>query len=376
MPRRRSATIAALALLLSLQTVATTLAQATPVASPVAGDTDWWQGASCYEVFVRSFADSDGDGNGDLQGLIGRLDHLNDGNAGAGDDLGVTCIWLMPVMQSPSYHGYDVTDYRAIEEDYVTNEDFLQLMNEAHARGINVIIDFPLNHTSSRHPWFTEAAADPRSEYRDWYIFSDTDPGYTGPWQQDVWHENPAGDGFYYGLFWEGMPDLDVTNPAVTAELEEIAAFWLTEMSVDGFRLDAVKHMIEDGQVQENTPETIQWLRDFDDFVHETKPEAYTVGEVNGAGTDGLQPYYPDTLDQYFQFQLAGALVNAASFGGAIQLRPIIQGSVDRLPDQRWATFLTNHDQNRIASQLGGDPDKLRVAGMMLLSLPGTPFIY
>jgi glycosidase len=381
MPHRlRRATAAALAILLALQTVAAVLAQATPVgspaATPISGATDWWKATTCYEIFVRSFADSDGDGNGDLRGLIGKLDYLNDGEPGSGDDLGVDCLWLMPIMQSPSYHGYDVTDYETIEADYGTNADFRALMDAAHARGIRVIVDFPINHTSVDHPWFRAAASDPASPYRDWYIFSDTDPGYLGPWGEEVWHENPYGPGYYYGIFDASMPDLNVANPDVTAALEEIAAFWLTEMGADGFRLDAVKHMIEEGEIQENTPETIAWLANFDDVIHQVKPDAYTVGEVNGAGTDGLQPYYPDTLDQYFQFQLAGAMVNAASFGGATQLRPIVAGTVERLPDDRWAPFLTNPDQNRIASQLGEDPDKLRVAAMLLLALPGTPFIY
>jgi glycosidase len=376
---RRHATIAALALLLALQTVVTALAQATPIASPAATPVvanDWWKAATCYEVFVRSFADSDGDGIGDLKGLAGRLDYFNDGRPGTGDDLAVDCLWLMPVMQSPSYHGYDVTDYATIEPDYGANADFRALMDAAHQRGVRIIVDFPINHTSVDHPWFRDAAGDPASPWRDWYIFSDTDPGYLGPWGEEVWHENPYGDGYYYGIFDKSMPDLNVANPDVTAALEDIARFWLVEMGVDGFRLDAVKHMIEDRQVQENTPETIAWLRDFNAFVHGVRPDAYTVGEVSGGGTDSLQPYYPGTADQYFQFELAGAMVNAASFGGATQLRPILAGTVERLPDDRWATFLTNHDQNRIASQVGEDPDKLRVAAMLLLTLPGTPYIY
>ena len=351
-------------------------APATPQANPVVDTTVWWQGATCYEIFVRSFYDSDGDGNGDLRGVIEKLDYLNDGNPGEGDDLGVTCLWLMPVMQATSSHGYDVTDYETIEEDFGTNADILALMDAAHARGMRVIIDLPLNHTSIDHPWFQEAARDPDSPFRDWFIFSDTNPGYRGPWGQEVWHANPYGDGYYYGVFWSGMPDLNYRNPAVNAEIARITRFWLTEMDVDGFRLDAVKHVIEDGAIQENTPGTIQWLREYAAVIRSVKPEAYTVGEIAGAGTAGLVDYYPDTMDAYFQFELAQGMVNAASFGSARQLLPIVNGTVTILPDQRWATFLTNHDQKRTASQLGGDVGKLRVAGMLLLSLPGTPFIY
>lgn len=365
-----------LSLLLFVPSPAMAFAQPAPIASPVSGESSWWQGATCYEIFVRSFADSDGDGNGDLQGVIDHLDYLNDGTPGVGNDLGVTCIWLMPIMQSPSYHGYDVTDYDTVEEDYGTNQDFLALMDEAHARNIRVIIDLPVNHSSAEHPWFVDASTNPDSGYRDWYIFEDDDPGYIGPWSQQVWHRGPAGDEFYYGIFDASMPDLDYINPDVNAEMERIAGFWLTGMGVDGFRLDAVKHMIEDGDAQENTPQSIAWLEQFAAFIESVKPGAYTVGEVNGAGTDGLLPYYPDTLSQYFQFELAQTVVNASNFGSARQLYPILNGAAARLPDQRWGTFLTNHDQKRIGSQLGGDPEKLRVAGMMLLSLPGTPFIY
>ena len=141
------------------------------------GDLPWWNDRVFYEVFVRSFYDSDGDGIGDLRGLIEKLDYLNDGDPATTDDLGVTGLWLMPIAQSPSYHGYDVTDYYTIEEDYGTNQDFLDLMDAAHARGMVVIVDLVLNHTSSEHPWFVASrAGDP--EYADWYIWSDDPPDY------------------------------------------------------------------------------------------------------------------------------------------------------------------------------------------------------
>ena len=348
---------------------------ATPIAQPDA-DVPWWQTTICYEVFVRSFQDSDGDGIGDINGLISRLDYLNDGTPGSGDDLGVGCIWLMPIMQSPSYHGYDVTDYRTIETDYGTNADFLRLMAEAHARGIRVIVDYPLNHISVEHEWFVEAATHPDSPYRDWFIFEDEDPGYLGPWGQQVWHQNPYGDGYYYGIFDSSMPDLNFRNDDVTAEFRDITEFWLTTMGVDGFRMDAIKHVIEQGKIQENTPETIAWLREFAAFVNEIKPEAFTIGEVMGSGTDSLQAYYPDTLDAFFHFELAGTIRTAASIGSPRRIGPIVSGANSRLPDQRWGTFLTNHDEPRAATMLKQDPAKLRVAAILLLTLPGTPFIY
>jgi glycosidase len=373
MIRRLSVTI--LATLIALQ--GAVVAAQTPVASPVTEQGgQWWQGAACYEIFVRSFMDSDGDGIGDFQGLISKLDYLNDGKPGEGDDLGVTCIWLMPIMESPSYHGYDVADYETVESDYGTNEDFLAFMDAAHARNIRVIIDLPINHTSSEHPWFREAIADENSPYRDWYIFQDENPGYTGPWGQDVWHETPGGDDFYYGIFVDTMPDLNYMNREVNEEIRRITEFWLTKMGVDGFRMDAIKHVIEDGRQQENTPQSIEWLRRYAAFVKSVKPEAYIIGEVFGGGTDSLLPYYPDTADHYFQFELAQAMINTSNFGSARTLGPILTRTYETLPDQRWGTFLTNHDQPRYASQVRDDPAKLRVGAMMLLSFPGTPYIY
>lgn len=364
-----------LALTLLVTGVGTPLA--TPVGTPVAQETPWWQEAACYEVFVRSFADSDGDGIGDFNGLREHLDYLNDGHPGQGDDLGVNCIWLMPIFPSLSYHGYDVTDYDTVNPDYGTEADFRALMDDAHARGIRVIIDLPINHTSSQHPWFQDAITGPNARYRDWYIFEETNPGYTGPWGEEVWHQTPGADDWYYGVFVDSMPDLNLRNPDVNAEIERIVTHWLIDMDVDGFRMDAIKHAIEDGRAQEGTPDTLAWIRQFDDMVHRVKPDAYTVGEVMGSSTDSLQPYMdPPGLDQYLHFTLAQNAVNAARFGQARQLLQIVAGADDRLPAGTWATFLTNHDQPRIASQIGQEPGKLRVAGMLLLSLPGTPFIY
>ena len=350
---------------------------ASPVATPIAGDgSGWWHGATCYEIFVRSFSDSDGDGIGDFAGVTSRLDYLNDGDAATGSDLGVTCIWLMPIMESVSYHGYDVTDYYAVEKDYGTKDDFLTMIDAAHARGIKVIIDHVINHTSVEHPWFIDAASGPGAGRRDWYIFEEQDPAYTGPWGADAWHPTPVGTDFYYGLFWSGMPDLNFRNPDVTAEIYAITDFWLTEMRVDGFRLDAIKHLIEEGRVQESTPETIAWIRDYAAFIRSVQPDAYTVGEVSGANAAALGPYYPDLLDQYFQFDIAAETLAAASSGSPLLLGITVGGAERMIPDQRYATFLTNHDQPRVATQLGSNGEQMRVAAMMLLSLPGTPFVY
>jgi alpha-amylase len=212
----------------------------------------WWNDTIFYEIFVRSFCDSNGDGIGDFNGITEKLDYLK--------NLGVTGLWLMPINPSPSYHGYDVTNYFAVNPDYGTIADFKTLVSEAHNRGIRVIIDMVLNHTSSQHPWFI-AAQDPNSPYRNFYIWSDTKPVYSGPWGEQVWY--PTITGYYYAIFSQSMPDLNYRNTEVTAQMENAVKFWLETTGIDGFRLDAARHLIENGTVQANTPETHAWFKQF-----------------------------------------------------------------------------------------------------------------
>ncbi|MCL4246789.1 MAG: DUF3459 domain-containing protein [Anaerolineae bacterium] len=332
----------------------------------------WWNDRVFYEVFVRSFYDGNGDGIGDLRGLIDKLDYLNDGDPNTTDDLGITGLWLMPVQEATRYHGYDVMDYRAIERQYGTADDFRELMAAAHARGIAVIVDLVLNHTSVLHPWF-QASLRGEAPYADWYVWRDSDPGYLGPDGQRVWHQYE--DRFYYGVFWEGMPDLNLENPALTAALHDIATFWLDDMGVDGFRLDAVKHYVEDGEDQINTPETIAWATGFSQHVHAVKPDALTVGEIWSSSYD-IAPYVPEAVDIAFEFDLATALWTSAQQrnpGGAVSL---YNRALDLYPPGQFAAFLTNHDQNRVMSELRGDVDAARVAASLLLTGPGVPFLY
>ncbi len=332
----------------------------------------WWNDRVFYEVFVRSFYDSDGDGIGDLRGLIDKLDYLNDGDPATTADLGVTGLWLMPVAESPSYHGYDVTDYYTIESDYGTNQDFLDLMDAAHARGMVVIVDLVMNHTSNQHPWFV-AASEGDPAYEDWYIWSDNLPQDLSPWGSQVWHQ--AGDRYYFGLFWEGMPDLNYENPAVTAQMYNIIDYWLTDMGVDGFRLDAIRHLIEDGPVMENTPATLAWLHGFHDYVRSINPDALTVGEV-WSSSDIVAQYIGDKVDLAFEFDFAQAILFSAQYGVNDLL---VSGQNDLLelyPTGQYATFLTNHDQNRVMSQLASDSGAARVAATILLTSPGVPFVY
>jgi glycosidase len=332
---------------------------------------DWWNDAVFYEVFVRSFKDSDGDGKGDINGLIEKLDYLNDGDPATTTDLGVTGLWLMPINESPSYHGYDVVDYYSVEQDYGTIEDFKRLIVEAHQRGIKVIIDLVLNHSGSDHPWFKAAEAGD-SKYRDWYVWSDTKPDYKGPWGQEVWYR--SGDAYYYAVFWSEMPDLNLQNPEVTAEIEKITSFWLNDMNVDGFRLDAIIHYVENGAMQKNTDATHAWLQDFNQYYKSIEPQAFTVGEA-WTDTSEVLDYIGDEVDISFQFDLADAMVSAAN--GPLASGPMQQWKtiLQSFPEGQYGVFLTNHDQNRVMTQVRAVEDA-KVAATMLLTAPGVPFIY
>jgi alpha-amylase len=339
----------------------------------------WWDDAAggglgvFYEVFPRSFYDSDGDGSGDLPGLIEKLDYLNDGDPEAGTDLGVMGLWLMPVFASPSYHGYDVTDYYTVNPDYGTNEDLKHLIDQAHQRGMRVIVDLVLNHTSDQHPWFEDSASGPDAERREWYIWSETDPGYLGPWGEPVWH--PKNGAYYYGVFWSGMPDLNLENPEVTTELYEIARYWLEEVGFDGFRLDAARHYVEDGKDQVHTSGTHAWLQGFNAFSKGVNPEALTVGEIWDM-SDAVATYVGTDVDLAFEFTLAKAILTSVNEGSAAALASAMKEMQRLYPEGGYATFLTNHDQNRVMAQLGRDPDKAKLAATILLTLPGVPFVY
>ena len=314
---------------------------------------------TCYEIFVRSFYDSNGDGIGDLRGLTQKLDYIS--------GLGADCVWLMPVAESPSYHGYDVTDYDKVEPDYGTNDDFKAFVAAAHQHKIRVLVDLVLNHTSSEHPWFQEALRDTASPHRNWYRWSTT-PG-------NNWHKSPVRDEYYFGLFWSGMPDLNYENPAVLEEMKRVARFWLDSLHVDGFRLDAVRHLVEVGNEFSNTPPTHQVLRDFGQYVRSIAPQSYTIGEV-WDNTDVILTYYPDQLDAYFAFPISEALMQAVRTGKAGGLLPTVEQFARAEPPRRWAPFQRNHDQTRTMTALANDTAGAKLAATILLTLPGVPFVY
>jgi glycosidase len=364
--------------------VAPMAARAGAPADTAAWRLDWCRGAVFYEIFVRSFADSDGDGIGDFRGLSAKLDYLNDGNPATHDDLGVDALWLMPAFPSPSYHGYDVTDYEHVNPAYGTEAEFDSLLARTHRRGIRVIIDLVLNHTSAEHPWFRDSASSPGSRHRNWYVWRPDDPGWTQPWGQwPTWHR--SGGAYYYGIFGGGMPDLNFRTPAVREEMKRIATLWLGR-GVDGFRLDATRHLVEagPGAGQNDSPETHAFLKELAAHVRRVKPDALLVGE-NWTDTKTIARYYGSTeriaggdeLPMSFDFPLASAIIEGVRDGDASRIVQTLAEIRAAYPAGVLdAPFLTNHDMVRLATQLAGDPGKLRAAAAILLTLPGSPFLY
>jgi glycosidase len=334
---------------------------------------DWWNDCVFYEIFVRSFYDSDGDGIGDFQGLTQKLDYLNDGDPETDDDLGITGIWLMPINDSPSYHGYDGTDYRSINPDYGTMADFQTFLAAAHDRGIRVIIDYVMNHCSNQHPWFVESAAESPA-YRDYFRWSPEDPGYGGPWGQDVWHWHPSD--WYYGLFWSGMPDLNYETQAVKDSMFATSTYWLDTIGVDGFRLDAVLYIIEEGDQLQNTDATFEFWHEYNAHVKAVRPDVLSVGEAWTGSNTILQYVVEDRLDICFEFNLAYSTLGAVNAGDASSVSGYADYVYGLYPYLQYATFLTNHDQDRTFTVLGEDEGKARAAAGIYLTLPGVPFLY
>jgi len=333
----------------------------------------WWNEVVFYEIFVRSFKDSDGDGIGDFQGIISQLDYLNDGDPETTDDLGIGGIWLMPIMPSPSYHGYDVTNYQTVNTDYGTLADFKQLLDECHKRSIRVVIDFVVNHTSSEHPWFL-SAQDPASGFRNWYVWEEQNPRKPGPWGQNAWYESNGT--YYYAPFWSGMPDLNYHEPMVTKAIYNATQFWL-DLGVDGFRVDAARYLFEDGISQQDTKSSIAWFQSWRDFYLEINPQAYTVGEV-WTDTQVIAKYNQPThgMQQYFMFDLAADILGGIYSPDPSRIMKSYLDTLEYFPDQQFATFLTNHDQQRLASYYSERLPHQKLAAFIYLTGPGTPYVY
>src|SRR5919107_1053704 len=248
---------------------------------------DWYKDAIIYEAYVRGFHDSSSDGNGDLRGLIEKLDYLR--------DLGVDCLWLMPIYESPLKDvGYDIADFRKIHPTIGVVEDFEALTAAAHEYGIRIIADLVVNHTSDQHPWFQEARRDPLSPKRDYYVWSDSDKKYAGvriiftDTEHSNWTWDPVARQYYWHRFFSHQPDLNYDNPEVRREMLDVMAFWL-DRGIDGFRVDAVPYLIErEGTSCENLPETHQFLKEMRAFVDEHYPGTLLLSEPNQWPSDIL----------------------------------------------------------------------------------------
>lgn len=336
-----------------------------------------------YEIFVGSFYDSDGDGMGDLQGVIEKLDYINDGDDKTDTDLGFNGIWLMPIMPSDSYHKYDVKDYYDIDKNYGTMEDMEQLIEECHKRGIKLIIDMVFNHTSASHPWFTEACdyleslpegTEPdasQCKYVNYYNFAKDKSGVS------TWHQVGNSEWYYECVFWDQMPDLNLAQEEVRSEIENIADFWL-DKGVDGFRLDAAKEYYS-GEVDRNV-EVLSW---FTNYVKSVDKDAYVVAEV-WEKSDTIAKYYASGITSLFDFPMSQSdgrigktvrgIADDKSFTEALEgfdskYRAQNPAYID-------APFLSNHDTTRVGAQYAYDENQMKYAAGLLLTENGSPFVY
>ena len=337
-----------------------------------------------YEVFVYSFCDSDGDGTGDLPGLLSKLDYINDGDPAGGQDLGMTGLWLMPVFPSDTYHKYDVTDFTGIDPAYGTLEDMDALLAACHERGMTVILDLPVNHTSSAHPWFREAARYLRSlppgreavkeecPYVWYYQFARE--------QYDGYVPLPDSEWYYEARFWSEMPDLNLTTGEVRQELKDVIDFWL-DRGVDGFRLDAVTSYYTD-----NPEAGIDFTRWITETAKKKNPSAYIVGEA-WADQNTYAQYYRSGIDSLFDFAFAGrdGIIsrtanrrgNLGWFAEAMAQEEELYASLN--PSYVNAPFYSNHDMDRGAEYYMEDETakaKIKIAEALNLLMTGNAFIY
>jgi maltose alpha-D-glucosyltransferase/alpha-amylase len=371
----------------------------------------WYDQAVIYSLDVELYADSNEDGCGDFRGLLGRLDYLY--------RLGVTCLWLNPIHPTPNRDdGYDVTDYYGVDARLGSLGDVAELLHEARNRGIRVILDLVLNHTSDQHPWFQSARSDPNSPYRDWYVWSaeappDRHEGIVFPGEQtETWTYDRKAKAWYHHRFYNFQPDLNIANPAVRAEIKKIMGFWL-QLGVSGFRIDAVPFMVELTQPgNPNPPHDMDFLTEVRAYTSWRRGDALLLAEAN-VTPDELVGFFADRggsanrMQMLFDFQLNDALVLALARGSA---EPIVVGlshGPELPPGAQWATFLRNHDEidlsrltaeqradvfealgpdpnmhlydrgirRRLAPMLNGDRRRLELAYSLQFTLRGTPVL-
>lgn len=368
----------------------------------------WYKDAIFYEVYVRAFKDSNGDGHGDLPGLVEKLDYIK--------ELGVTCLWLLPVYPSPlKDDGYDIANYYDIHPTYGTLDDFQTLVDEAHKRDIRIIMDLVLNHTSDQHPWFRAARANPNSIFRDYYVWSESSLKYRDAriifldTEQSNWAWDEASQQYYWHRFYSSQPDLNYDNPAVQEEMLKALSFWL-DLGVDGFRADAVPYLFErEGTNGENLPETHVFLKKVRGFINQNYPGRILLAEANQWPEDVL-PYFGDGEDEFhmgFHFPLMPRLYMSLRKADRTPLEWIMGRTPPLTENTQWCIFLRNHDEltlemvteeerqwmwkeyapeprmrlnlgirRRLTPLLDNDPRKIALLNSMLFTFPGSPIIY
>lgn len=338
-----------------------------------------------YEIFVRSFYDSDGDGLGDINGIISKLDYINDGNNSTDTDLGFNGIWLMPIMPSTTYHKYDVVDYYNIDPEYGTLEDFKTLIEECHKRDIQLIIDFVFNHTSAKHPWFLEAVSyleglkegeEPDLDVCPYVGYYNFTKDYNG---SNTYHKAGSSDWYYECVFWDQMPDLNLGNEKVRKEIEDITKFWL-DLGVDGFRLDAAKEYYS-GEKERNV-EVLKW---FTNYVQSVKEDAYIVAEV-WEEEAAISTYYKSGIPSLFDFPLSqhnGLITSTVRKLGTSTGKSFANSLVSLYEKYKAgnssfidAPFVSNHDTTRISAQCVNNEDQMKMSAGMLLTMNGSPYVY
>ena len=369
-------------------------------------DSLWYKDAIIYQLHVRAFQDGTGDGVGDFQGLMQKLDYLQ--------ELRVNTLWLLPFFPSPLRDdGYDISDYTAVHPSYGSLDDFRAFLAAAHERGIRVVIELVLNHTSDQHPWFQEAR-NPESPRRDWYVWSDTDERYKGvriiflDTEKSNWAWDPASKSYYWHRFFSHQPDLNYDNPAVREAMWNVMKFWL-EIGVDGFRLDAVPYLVErEGTSCENLPETHGILRDLRTRLDQEFPGRMLLAEANQWPSD-VRQYFGngDEFHMAFHFPLMPRMFMAVKLEDRKPIIEILQQTPEIPSASQWCIFLRNHDEltlemvtalereymydeyardktmrlnlgirRRLAPLMEGDRRRIELLNGLLMSLPGTPVVY
>ncbi|MFC3914753.1 alpha-amylase family glycosyl hydrolase [Pseudaeromonas sharmana] len=325
----------------------------------------WSQGAVFIEIYVRGYKDSNGDGIGDFRGLTSQLDYLQ--------QLGIQGIWLMPVNQSQDRdHGYAVTDYRKVEADYGTEADFREFIAQAHARGIGVIMDYVINHSAYQNPLFLDSK-NRLNDKRDWYVWQDHDPGWVNWDNSESWHRVKPTHDYYYGVFWEQMPDFNLKNPKVLTYHHDNLRYWMN-LGVDGFRFDAVGQLVENGKhAYESQPENKVILRDLQQLIGGSYPNGFMVCEEP---TDPIGAASKEACGSAFAFGFNDAVRASVRAG---EVTPDLKRVLSSYPLANMGLILGSHDSyagERLIEAFSGDETRYRLAVATQLTLPGQPFIY